>query len=167
MKKYILCTAVICLVFSSGAQAKGCIKGALVGGAAGSMAGHGKLGAVAGCVVAATTLTRRMRKRTHKPQVRNRNRTISDAAGSLAESQGRLDRDRLVFIDETWASTNMARTHGPCQRVLDGPFRSCPNHLLQPKHALPPPTQRLVTMWVDPLQAFQRNYLLAGFDIIT
>ena len=51
MKKYILCTAVICLVFSSGAQAKGCIKGALVGGAAGSMAGHGKLGAVAGCVV--------------------------------------------------------------------------------------------------------------------
>ena len=32
------------------------------------------------------------------------------------ESQGQLDRDRLVFIDETWASTNMARTHGPCQR---------------------------------------------------
>ena len=51
MKRYILCTAVICLFFSSGAQAKGCIKGALVGGAAGSMAGHGKLGAVAGCVV--------------------------------------------------------------------------------------------------------------------
>ncbi|KRR14820.1 hypothetical protein CQ13_37680 [Bradyrhizobium retamae] len=25
------------------------------------------------------------------------------------ESQGKLDRDRLVFIDETWASTNMAR----------------------------------------------------------
>jgi DDE superfamily endonuclease len=32
------------------------------------------------------------------------------------ESQGKLDRDRLVFIDETWASTNMARTHGRCQR---------------------------------------------------
>jgi transposase len=32
------------------------------------------------------------------------------------ESQGQLDRDRLVFIDETWASTNMARTHGRCQR---------------------------------------------------
>ena len=31
MKKYVLCTAVICLFFSSGAQAKGCIKGALVG----------------------------------------------------------------------------------------------------------------------------------------
>ena len=33
------------------AEAKGCIKGALVGGAAGHMVGHGKMGAVAGCVV--------------------------------------------------------------------------------------------------------------------
>src|ERR1041385_3758939 len=33
------------------ADAKGCIKGALVGGAAGHMVGHGKMGAVAGCVV--------------------------------------------------------------------------------------------------------------------
>ena len=32
------------------------------------------------------------------------------------ESQVKLDRDRLVFIDETWASTNMARTHGRCLR---------------------------------------------------
>ena len=32
------------------------------------------------------------------------------------ESQDKLDRDRLVFIDETWASTNMARTHGRCRR---------------------------------------------------
>jgi len=32
------------------------------------------------------------------------------------ESQDELDRDRLVFIDETWASTNMARTHGRCLR---------------------------------------------------
>uniref|UniRef100_UPI003F649C5F IS630 family transposase n=1 Tax=Rhizobium lupini TaxID=136996 RepID=UPI003F649C5F len=31
-------------------------------------------------------------------------------------SQGKLDRERLVFIDETWASTNMARTHRRCQR---------------------------------------------------
>ena len=28
------------------------------------------------------------------------------------EAQPDLDPDRLVFIDETWASTNMARTHG-------------------------------------------------------
>lgn len=27
-----------------------------------------------------------------------------------------LDADRLVFIDETWASTNMARRHGRCRR---------------------------------------------------
>lgn len=30
--------------------------------------------------------------------------------------QGRLDPARLVFIDETWAKTNMARTHGRCRR---------------------------------------------------
>lgn len=32
------------------------------------------------------------------------------------EGQLDLDPDRLVFIDETWASTNMARTHGRCLR---------------------------------------------------
>ena len=30
--------------------------------------------------------------------------------------QGRLDPKRLVFIDETWAKTNMTRTHGRCPR---------------------------------------------------
>jgi len=30
--------------------------------------------------------------------------------------QGRLDPARLVFIDETWAKTNMTRTHGRCVR---------------------------------------------------
>jgi transposase len=30
--------------------------------------------------------------------------------------QGRIDPRRLVFIDETWAKTNMARTHGWNQR---------------------------------------------------
>jgi outer membrane lipoprotein SlyB len=33
------------------ADAKGCIKGAVVGGVGGSIVGHGKLGAVAGCIV--------------------------------------------------------------------------------------------------------------------
>jgi len=36
-----------------------------------------------------------------------------------------LDAKRLVFIDETWASTNMTRTHGRCSRgqrlVMDVP----------------------------------------------
>src|ERR1043166_1374917 len=30
--------------------------------------------------------------------------------------QGRLDPHRLVFIDETWAKTNMTRQRGRCQR---------------------------------------------------
>jgi transposase len=30
--------------------------------------------------------------------------------------QGRVDPTRLVFIDETWAKTNMTRTHGRCTR---------------------------------------------------
>jgi transposase len=32
------------------------------------------------------------------------------------EDQLDLDSERLVFIDETWASTNMARRHGRCLR---------------------------------------------------
>lgn len=32
------------------------------------------------------------------------------------ESQLDLDPERLIFLDETWASTNMARTHGRCPR---------------------------------------------------
>ena len=32
------------------------------------------------------------------------------------EGQPDLDPDRLVFIDETWASTKMARTHGRAPR---------------------------------------------------
>jgi transposase len=30
--------------------------------------------------------------------------------------QKKLDASRLVFIDETWAKTNMTRTHGRCKR---------------------------------------------------
>jgi transposase len=32
------------------------------------------------------------------------------------EEQPDLDPERLVFIDETWASTNMARRHGRCAK---------------------------------------------------
>ncbi len=32
------------------------------------------------------------------------------------ESQLDLDPDRLVFLDETWTATNMARTRGRCPR---------------------------------------------------
>lgn len=51
MKRLLLTVAALTLVVSSPVYAKGCIKGALVGGVAGSAAGHGKLGAAAGCVV--------------------------------------------------------------------------------------------------------------------
>jgi transposase len=33
-----------------------------------------------------------------------------------SQEQGGLDRDRLVFVDESWASTNMARRYGRCLR---------------------------------------------------
>jgi len=40
-------------------------------------------------------------------------------------AQPALDPERLVFVDETWASTNMARTHGRCpvgeRLVMDTP----------------------------------------------
>jgi hypothetical protein len=41
----------IFLAIAPPVYAKGCVKGALVGGVAGSAVGHGKLGAAAGCVV--------------------------------------------------------------------------------------------------------------------
>jgi hypothetical protein len=43
-------TAIALASFPS-ADAKGCIKVAIIGGAAGHMAGHGKVGAAAGCVI--------------------------------------------------------------------------------------------------------------------
>ncbi len=36
--------------------------------------------------------------------------------GKWFDGQLDLDPERLVFIDETWASTNMARRHGRCRR---------------------------------------------------
>ena len=32
------------------------------------------------------------------------------------QHKGQLDPARLVFIDETWAKTNMTRRHGRCRR---------------------------------------------------
>jgi hypothetical protein len=48
----IVMTPLVMLAAPSPAQAKGCIKGALVGGVAGHYAGrHGVLGAAAGCII--------------------------------------------------------------------------------------------------------------------
>jgi hypothetical protein len=51
MKRLLLTAAVLTLAGASPVYAKGCIKGAIVGGVAGSAVGHGKLGAAAGCAV--------------------------------------------------------------------------------------------------------------------
>jgi hypothetical protein len=52
MKAAVLATACLfALALVSPAEAKGCVKGAIVLGVAGHMAGHGKLGAAAGCVI--------------------------------------------------------------------------------------------------------------------
>ena len=53
MKLLALALAMVgALACTSGAQAKGCIKGALIGGTAGHFAHHhGLLGAAAGCVI--------------------------------------------------------------------------------------------------------------------
>ena len=37
---------------------------------------------------------------------------VARRRASWKKYQGRIDPRRLVFIDETWAKTNMARTHG-------------------------------------------------------
>ena len=53
MKALIIAAAALGLMFGvSSAEAKGCLKGAAVGGTAGHFAGHhGFLGAAAGCVI--------------------------------------------------------------------------------------------------------------------
>ena len=57
-------------------------------------------------------ITRKKRPRTRGARPPRR----PEAAGGWFESQLDLDPERLVFIDETWASTNMARRHGRCRR---------------------------------------------------
>jgi hypothetical protein len=50
--KTLMIAAAMGMVFAAGqAEAKGCLKGAAVGGLAGHMAHHGVLGAVGGCAV--------------------------------------------------------------------------------------------------------------------
>ena len=52
MKTIIVCVALALAITATAAEAKGCLKGALGGGAVGHYAGHhGLLGAAAGCVV--------------------------------------------------------------------------------------------------------------------
>ena len=43
-------------------------------------------------------------------------RTSPGAGAGGSATQGQLDPRRLVFLDETWAKTNMTRSHGRCPR---------------------------------------------------
>jgi len=51
MKHWLLSLTIVALAAAPPVYAKGCIKGAIVGGIAGSAVGHGKMGAAAGCAV--------------------------------------------------------------------------------------------------------------------
>jgi transposase len=41
---------------------------------------------------------------------------VAEARANWNALQSRLDSSRLIFLDETWATTNMARTHGRARR---------------------------------------------------
>jgi hypothetical protein len=54
--------------------------------------------------------------------------------------QGRLDPSRLVFIDDTWAKTNMTRTHDRDAPLSAPPPSSSPASPRWPIAAAPPRT---------------------------
>jgi hypothetical protein len=62
------------------------------------------------------------RSRRHHVQKKSRHASEQDRADIARRRerwkkyQGRLEAKRLVFIDETWAKTNMTRRHGRCAR---------------------------------------------------
>lgn len=65
MKTIISCAAVfLTLATVTAAEAKGCLKGAVVGGTAGHFAGHhGVIGAAAGCIIGRHEANKRARMR--------------------------------------------------------------------------------------------------------
>ena len=64
---------------------------------------------------ASSTVTRSRAKKTARASEQDRPDVLKRRQAWF-EGQLDLDPERLVFIDETWASTNMARTHGRCRR---------------------------------------------------
>jgi hypothetical protein len=71
MKSFLTC-AVLALALTGAtgtAEAKGCIKGALVGGVAGHMAHHhGVLGAAAGCIIGHHMAAKKAKEKIQQPQ---------------------------------------------------------------------------------------------------
>jgi hypothetical protein len=70
MKTIISCAAVfLTLATVTTAEAKGCLKGAVVGGTAGHFAGHhGVIGAAAGCIIGRHEANKRARMQEHSPK---------------------------------------------------------------------------------------------------
>ena len=66
------------------AEAKGCIKGAIVGGAAGHLAHHGVLGAIGGCVVGHHMASEQARRHATAPE----NQQGAPAADQAAPQAG-------------------------------------------------------------------------------
>jgi hypothetical protein len=75
MKNIVIAAALLCgatLLAGQPAQAAGCIKGAVVGGAAGHyVAHHGWLGAAAGCAIGHHEATKRAREQAPRDQQYN------------------------------------------------------------------------------------------------
>jgi transposase len=75
-----------------------------------------------GLVVGYDTIRRFFRPPRHHAQKKTAHASEQDRPDILRrrrawfEGQADLCPEHLVFIDETWASTNMARVHGRCQR---------------------------------------------------
>ena len=82
MKIVVGCAAIIIALASvTSANAKGCLKGAAVGGTAGHFAGHhGLLGAAAGCVIGRHEANKRNDLRTNDTQGRNSISTTGSGA---------------------------------------------------------------------------------------
>jgi transposase len=59
---------------------------------------------------------RRTRKKKTRPPTEQQREDVIEARRQWAAAQLNLDPDRVVFIDETWAKTNMTRTYGRSPR---------------------------------------------------
>jgi transposase len=61
-----------------------------------------------------SAVARRLKKTLHAAEQERPD--VKDARAAWREMQKSLDPQRLVFIDETWASTNMTPRYGRCER---------------------------------------------------
>lgn len=79
MKTLIGCAALALVLAASPVNAKGCIKGAAVGGTAGHFAGHhGILGAAAGCIIGRHEANKRDRMQKQTDRANHEWRTDPD-----------------------------------------------------------------------------------------